>query len=136
MSTNIRTEISPNSKYYIPKEKYLELKHFCLQYPDWKKACRNLLNIPGNTLHLGTKPTDYPDPTAATAIMLNEYSNKIEMIRSTAEEADSKLSNYILLSVTLGLSYPTLSTVYHIPCGKDMFYDRYRRFFWLLSNKR
>lgn len=51
-------------------------------------------------------------------------------------EADQVLYNYILKAVTEELSYTYLKSKLKIPCGKDMYYDRYRRFFWLLSNSR
>ena len=38
MSTTIRADISQNSKYWIEKHRYYELKHFCLQYPIWHSA--------------------------------------------------------------------------------------------------
>ena len=38
MGTVIRPEISEKSKYWIDKHRHYELKHFCLQYPRWKKA--------------------------------------------------------------------------------------------------
>jgi len=46
------------------------------------------------------------------------------------------LHRYILKAVTEGLSYTYLRTRMDIPCGKDMYYDRYRKFFWLLSQER
>lgn len=30
----------------------------------------------------------------------------------------------------------TLITLLDIPCSRDMYYDRYRKFFWLLDNAR
>ena len=38
MATVIRAEISEKNKYWIDKHRHYELKHFCLQYPSWKKA--------------------------------------------------------------------------------------------------
>ena len=38
MATVIRAKISEKNKYYIDKHRYYELKHFCLQYNEWKKA--------------------------------------------------------------------------------------------------
>ena len=37
MSTVIRPELSKNNEYWIPRQRFYELKHFCLQYPSWKK---------------------------------------------------------------------------------------------------
>ena len=38
MGTVIRPEITKKNKYWIEKHRYYELKHFCLQYPIWRKA--------------------------------------------------------------------------------------------------
>lgn len=38
MATVLRSELSPKNKYYIAKHRYYELKHFCLQYPEWKQT--------------------------------------------------------------------------------------------------
>ena len=37
MATKIRAAISEKNKYWIDKHRHYELKHFCLQYPMWKK---------------------------------------------------------------------------------------------------
>lgn len=31
-------ELSERNPYYISKHRYYELKHFCLQYPEWEEA--------------------------------------------------------------------------------------------------
>ena len=38
MATTIRPELSEKNPYWIERHRYYELKHFCLQYPIWKKA--------------------------------------------------------------------------------------------------
>ena len=46
MSTTIHPEVSEKNKYWIDKHRYYELKHFCLQYPLWKKEYQaNVLKI-------------------------------------------------------------------------------------------
>lgn len=37
MGTTLRAELSEKNPYWIEKHRYYELKHFCLQYPIWKK---------------------------------------------------------------------------------------------------
>ena len=58
------------------------------------------------------------------------------MIEKTAKEADNELSEYIVIGVTENMSYDLLRVTYNIPCCKDIYYDRYRRFFWLLNKAR
>lgn len=124
MGTAIRAEISSKNKYWITKHRHYELKHFCLQYPDWKKA------------HSDLRDTVVPLSIAKRVAMRAIYSKNIELIEKTAREADPYLYDYIIKGVTEGKSYTYMRTVLNIPCGKDMYYDRYRKFFWLLSKSR
>ena len=43
---------------------------------------------------------------------------------------------YILKGVTEGWSYDILKARSNIPCCKDVYYNLYRRFFWLLNKAR
>lgn len=79
------------------------------------------------------KTTDY---TADVAIQRMSYLEKIQMIEKASMDADDVLYPYILKAVTEGLSYVYLKSSLDIPCGKDLYYDRYRRFFWLLDKLR
>jgi len=138
MATKIRAEISQKNKYYIDKHRHYELKHFCLQYPIWKKAyleCSST-DIPVVLID-GTRPHDgLYDPESVRANTRAHYSKRMTLLEKVAKEADKYLWRYILKAVTEGLSYTYLKTRLDIPCGKDMYYDRYRRFFWLLSEIR
>ena len=138
MATKIRPEISIKNKYHIDKHRHYELKHFCLQYPNWKRTyaicdepCVSVSTpnkIPSNNLP--------GDPTAKRAITKARLVERIDMIERVAKEADDQLYEYIIKAVTENLSYTYLKTKMNIPCGKDMYYDRYRRFFWLLNKAR
>lgn len=138
MATMIRAEISEKNKYWIDKHRHYELKHFCLQYPTWKKAYEDFDNTSISLSTIENVPTsNLPgDPTAKRAMMKAHYSERINLIEKVAKEADRYLYEYILKAVTEGLSYTYLKSRLDIPCGKDMYYDRYRRFFWLLSESR
>ena len=138
MGTAIRPEISTKNKYYIDKHRYYELKHFCLQYGEWKKAylaCTDSV-IHTSTYSDTTGSCTTSDLTAKYAMKRVFYGNRLKLIERTAMEADEYLWHYILRAVTEGLSFTYLKTTLNIPCGKDMYYDRYRRFFWLLSQAR
>lgn len=138
MATVIRPQISEKNKYWIDKHRYYELKHFCLQYPIWKNEYAALSNssIPLSMIERIPSNNFPNDPTARRAMMKAQYSEKISLIENIAKEADQYLYSYILKAVTEELSYTYLKTKLDIPCGRDMYYDRYRRFFRLLSEAR
>ena len=134
----IRPEISIKNKYHIDKHRHYELKHFCLQYPSWKKAYAEFsnTNIPLSTIDRVPTSNMPGDPTAKRAILKAHYSERMRLIEKIAMEADQYLCDYILKAVTEELSYTYLKSRLGIPCSRDTYYDRYRRFFWLLSEAR
>ena len=138
MATLIRPSISQDNKYYISKERYYELKHFCLQYPEWKKAYAVLEasdHIYGwNLNHI--RSTEPSDPTSERALRMAYLSRNIELVEQCSKDADLELSDYILKAVTKGYSYTYLSSMMGMPASRNLFYDRYRRFFWLLNRMR
>ena len=138
MATVIRAEISEKNKYWIDKHRHYELKHFCLQYPEWKKAYASFDDSSISVSKINPMPSNNipGDPTAKRAVMKAYYSERIKLIEKIAMETDKYLYSYILKAVTEGLSFTYLKTKLGIPCGKDMYYDRYRKFFWLLSQAR
>lgn len=138
MSTLIRPEISEKNKYWIDKHRHYELKHFCLQYPEWKKAYASVYDPSAAVSKFERMPSsNIPgDPTANQALKRAYYKERIKLIERAARETDEELYDYILKAVTEGLSYTYLKSTMSIPCGKDMYYDRYRRFFWLLNKER
>ncbi len=137
MSTVIRAKLSDDNPYWISKHRYYELKHFCLQYPEWKKlysAGLNTIRSP-NFSRVGNSG-NVSDPVADTSIRIEILSRYMKLVEQTAIKTDPELYSYILRCVTEGCSYVVLRTYYGIPCGRDYFYERYRRFFWLLDKDR
>lgn len=138
MATLLRPELSKRNKYHINKHRQYELKHFCLQYPEWKRErilCEDIGPATTKFGHIRTSSVP-SDPTLKNVIMREKYSDRIRMIEKAARDADEYLYEYILKAVTEGLSYTYLKNTLKIPCSKDTYYDRYRKFFWLLSNMR
>ena len=137
MGTIIRPELSNKNKYWIEKHRYLELKHFCLQYPIWKKAYEGLDGLSKRPADLAKYSTSFKsDPTVRCAEAMAYYSERIEMIDNVAKDTDAELASYILQGVTDEVSYDHLKARLDIPCCKDVYYDLYRRFFWLLNKVR
>lgn len=124
------------SKYYVPEQVYLTVVHFCRQYPLWKAE----LEINPNT----QKAIDYSrdvvqtsnqfDQTSEIAMDRKMIADKKELVEKTAHEVAGILAEWLLLGVGHGLTYYQLVDK-GIPCGKDMYYDIRRKFYFVLSKR-
>lgn len=124
-------------KYNISAHRFSELYHHCLQYNEWKDELRYKCDTV-HSVEVTGMPTSHgnSDATQELAMRRAELSQKCELIEKTAMEADAEICQYILKAVTNeGITYNYLKSVCNIPCGKDMYYDRRRKFYWLLSQK-
>lgn len=130
MGTTIRPELSEKNPYWIEKHRYYELKHFCLQYPIWRKAYSVLdgYSNPPKDLASFVVTSTLGDPTAKCAMAKTYYSERTDMVERVAEQTDRELAEYILKAVTEGWSYDILKARLEIPCCKDVYYELYRRF--------
>ena len=138
MGTTIRPELSEKNPYWIERHRYYELKHFCLQYPIWKKAYTALdgLSRRPSDLEIFSKKGEISDPTVRCVEARSYYIERMKTVEQAAIATDAELSNYILKGVTEGWSYDILKARLNIPCCKDVYYNLYRRFFWLLNKAR
>lgn len=138
MSKSVRPEPSRKNPYWIDRHRYYELTHFCLQYPIWKSRYFSL----GDTVrsaatdNVSVMSSSLNTPTEDEAMRKLYYKERMELLEQTAKETDEVLAPYILLGVTEGISYDVIKVRLGIPCGKDIYYTLYRRFFWLLDKKR
>ena len=138
MGTVIRANISQKNKYWISKHRHYELKHFCLQYPEWKRIYSDFCNpdFSSSMVESASTSDNSNDPITKKSLAKTFYSERIDLIEKTARESDPYLYDYLIKGITEGKSYTYLRTMLGIPCGKDMYYDRYRKFFWLLNKSR
>lgn len=137
MATVIRADISQKNKYWISKHRHYELKHFCLQYESWEQAVKELDGFRGGTGGDAYGRSNTPgDPTANCVELRTGYLDRMDLVRRIAYEADPDLAEFIFKAVTEELSFTYLKSKLNIPCSRDTYYDRYRKFFWLLSESR
>lgn len=130
----LKPELSKKNKYWIDRNRYYELKYFCLQYPVWKKACEELDTLRISSYEMvRTSDGTLRDPVALCAAEREIYTIRMCQVEKAARNADPYLSSYILKAVTEGHAYDYLYSRLEIPCSRDTYYDRYRRFFWLLD---
>ena len=117
----------------MDKHRYYELKHFCLQYPVWKRKYLNLDGYSNGCNDGMPRSNDVSDPTSRFAEDRLLYFDKMKIVEQAAIDADPDLASYIIKGVTEDLSYNLLHTKCNIPCSRNTYYDRYRKFFWLLN---
>lgn len=139
MSTVISPEITERSPWWIPRQRYYELKHFCLQYPDWKIQIRMIDGMQHQAAYTDMPKdvtTDIFDPTARMAERRALLTKRVEIIEKAAKEAGADLWSYILKGITEGIPYSIMQCTIRIPCNRNEYYDRYRKFFYILDELR
>ena len=125
-------------KYEISKHRFLELYHYCMQYGEWIDELESMTDTVkgmGNTE--GTRSGgNAGSATERLVIRRMKLQEKCEAIEQTAMEADPDLYQYIIEGVTTEYAtYNYLKMSKDIPCGKTVYYDRRRKFYWLLSQR-
>jgi len=140
MGDFLSKELSTSNRWWLPKYRYLELRYFALQYPEWKRKYAELNCDTGlasrSTDILRVNASKVADRTAEIAIQRKLLSDYMRMVEQSAIQADPELYSYILKAVTENLTFGVMKTLYDIPCERDMFYDRRRKFYFVLSGVR
>lgn len=134
--SDIRPELSKRSKYWIPRHRYYELKHFVMQYPEWKKERDAIDSMVSACKDPAGRINDISDPVGQAVERRVELNHNISMCDLIARETDWIIGNYILRAIIDGDSYDIIKAHSSIPCSKDTYYDLYRKFFWLLDAAR
>lgn len=134
---NEKPEISKKNPSHIPKQRYYELMHFCMQYNDWKKALRCLDGWSTGSVDISgvIRRSGPSDPTERIALARAYYSTHIDMVDRCIGELDPAIAPYVLKGVTENITYDDLR-VKGCPCCRQVYYRWYRYFFWLLSKER
>ncbi len=120
-------------EYQISGNRYRELKYFCRQYREKQSRLRSITEI-GSMALVGNRSSNgtISDHTADTAIRKAELQKDLELMEQTAMEADAEIYQYILRNVADGVPYEYLG----VPYGRTAFFERRKRFFQILDQKK
>ena len=129
---------SYSGKYRMTKAQYLSAKYYALRYNEWVNEYHDICDTSS-----GIKYSDMPKGSFNTGSMVEDAAikaekihDRIKLIEQTAYEAEPELSSYLLKAVTnTDITYHQLRTLTNIPCGKNMFYNARRKFYWMLYQK-
>ena len=136
-SRNERPELSPKSPFYITKYRYYELKNFCLQYKDWKRALTQINGWESNYHEIsGIIRGSVPEsPTECQAILRVYYSSHMDIVDQCIAKLEPAIAPYVLRGATEDVGYEALRAD-GCPCCRKTYYKFYHYFFWLLSKER
>lgn len=130
--------LSEKNKYYLSKHSYIACIHYALQYRDWKAELEANRDTRGAIRYDKDRVQtsgDY-DSTSETAMRMMAIQKRVDLIEECISAAcdGSNLERYVRLGVCYGFTFFQLQEN-GIPCGKDLYYDIRRRFYFELSKK-
>lgn len=142
-----RTSLSEKSAYFIPKERYLELKHFCLQYPAWirQKNKLNQISVESINYNIEGKPISGRYSMSSTekiALELSSLDEKIQLIEGAAKLVCVDILNPSIFVKAITNDYSYEYVILHWDCPELVYitkrdwYQMYHHFFWILSKSR
>lgn len=130
-----RKEWSLKSKYWMPAEDLATARHYAKRYPSWIAELKEIGGISGLSYDREAVQTSgNSDPTAKQAMRRKELGDKIALIEQTVAEADVSIYTYLLEGVTKGTQWEILAAK-GMPCGKNYYNEKRRKFYYLLAKK-
>ena len=109
--------------YELSRDRFKELKHFCLQYREYREAVREAeIDLIAN----------HDDPVSRNAIKIRDNLYAIDLIERTAMDTNRGYADALLRSVTEDVSFKRLG----VTINKGEFDDLRNKFFYLLSERK
>ena len=124
-------------KYVLSPHEFYKVYHHCMMYNEWLAEYEKI-NIEPQAVAYDKEPAPGgdPDPMFRRSEKRIRYEEKMRLIEETTREADPYIAQYLLKAVTQeGVTYTYLRETMQIPCGKNYYYERRRRFYWLMAKK-
>lgn len=124
-------------RWKISTHEFYMAMHFAYQYHEWKKELSGLTDT-SKAIQYSDMPKGNlnPDPTGDLVERRERLVHNVDIVEKCARESDPDLYEWIMLGVTNdGVNYDSLNTLKGIPCSRNTYYDRRRKFYYLLSKK-
>lgn len=129
-------KVEYTGKYALSKFEFGYAKWYSLKYNEWLDEYNSLKDSVKAIQY-----TDVPrgsgisDPTEKLAERRDELRRKMLKIENAAVDAGGDIAKYILMAViNEDVTFNQLEAK-GIPCGKNYFYERRRKYYWLLSKE-
>lgn len=134
---NLRT-LSTKNKYWLSNAAFYQAYYFALRYQEFKDTLEEMGD--------GSRGLSYdPQPHGGSAnkssledlaIKRSRISAKVDIIESACRLADAEMYPWLIKAVTNNdVGYDYLRYQLGIPYSRGTFYDRRRKFYYILSHK-
>jgi hypothetical protein len=131
-----------NKKYGISKHAFATAYSYCLQYSEWKAEIENNTDTyrsPQVTgMPTGSGSGGGSDATADAAMRRAELIDKVALVEDTARAAVTgydEIYPYLLRYVTTeGCTFRMIDQQ-GVPCGRTLFYEIRRKFYYMMAKK-
>lgn len=126
------------SQWNLSKHEFYSAYHYALMYEDWKNTMVDIASIDTPDPEQADMPrgNGTSDTTFVKAVKISSIRDQMRIIEDTVLEADEHLAPWLLKGVTNEYyTYHQLATVDRMPCGRNYYYDKRRKFYYLLWHK-
>ena len=121
----------------ISKDRYIELLHFCRQYPEWKAEANSLLGIRAIKMDGLPHGSGKSDPVAMAAEKRERLMVKIGLIDECARAIGAgEWYAAIIQNVCIGKSYTQMDRALMPTSDRNAFFKQRRDFFDMLDKKK
>ena len=130
-------ELSKKSKYWIPKDRFLELKHFVRQY-DYFKMLRNDIYTCYPTVKYAVQKGVHvklsSDPVYSAYARAMTCTKYLVQIEEAFKRVGLNQYNLLYLGIEQNMSYDVIcARCSNVPWSRREYYAKMRQFFWELD---
>ena len=128
---------SYSGKYKLSKFEYGYAKWFSLKYPEWLEEYNSLKDSVKGIVYdqEGHGSGSVNDSTGELAAKRAELRRKMLLVERAAYAAGGEIAEYILKSVIFeDMTFEDMKAI-GLPCERTMFYERRRKYYYLLSKE-
>lgn len=130
-------KMSYSGKYKLSKFEYGYAKWFSLKYPEWLDEYNSLKDSVG-AINYDSMPGgkgQVSDATMKLATKRAELKDKMLKVEHAASEAGGDIAEFILKAVIFeNMTFEDMKAL-GLPCERTMFYERRRKYYYLLSKE-
>lgn len=128
---------SYTGKYKLSKFEYGYAKWFSLKYPEWLEEYNSLKDSVKGIAYdqEGHGSGSVNDSTGELAAKRAELRRKMLLVERAAYAAGGEIAEFILKSVIFeDMTFEDMKAI-GLPCERTMFYERRRKYYYLLSKE-